>query len=73
MNLFNADSEHYNFLNTIVEESELRGGHAVYENELDFIDPNQVDLENLETVIPEEVKKEADKRQNKLKRMKNPN
>ena len=67
MHLFNADSEHYNFLNTIVDESELRGGHAVYENELDFIDANQVDLENLETVIPEEVKKEADKRQNQAK------
>ena len=31
MHLYNATSEHYGFLDKIVEESEQRGGHAVYE------------------------------------------
>jgi len=68
MHLFNAKSKHYSFLDKIIEESEQRGGHATYHQNLDFVTEYKVtDLEYLETVIPDEVKKEAEKRQNLIK------
>jgi hypothetical protein len=68
MHRFNSTSEHYLLLDRIIENSEQRGGHATYYEKLDFILEFQVsDLEYLETVIPDEVKKDAEKRQNQAK------
>jgi len=68
MHLFNSTSEHYSLLDGIIENSEQRGGHAIYHQKLEFISEYQVsDLEYLETVIPDEVKKDAEKRQNQAK------
>lgn len=68
MHRFNSTSEHYLLLDRIIENSGQRGGHATYYEKLDFILEFQVsDLEYLETVIPDEVKKDAEKRQNQAK------
>lgn len=68
MHRFNSANVHYSALDEIIENSEQRGGHATYDEKLEFISEYQVsDIEYLETVIPDEVKKDAEKRQNQVK------
>ena len=65
---FDSSSKHYSFFDRIVETSFQRGGHATYHDKLEFISEFQVsDLEYLQTIIPHEVKKEVEKRQNQIK------
>ncbi len=69
MHRFENENEHYSFLDNIIAESELRGGHATYSQNLDFITKYQIlDSEYLETIIPEEVKRDVEKRQNIVKK-----
>lgn len=61
------DNENYNALDAIIQKSEQRGGHAMFDGDFDFITPYSADIETLETVIPDEVKREAEIRQNEAK------
>ena len=68
MHRFQKSNENYSRLEDIIENSELRGGHALFSESLDFITKYKIeDLDFLETVIPDEVKREVDKRQSENK------
>ncbi len=65
---FDKSNDYYSLLDNIITESGQRGGHATYSQELNFIKKYRItDLEYLNTVIPDEVKRDAEKRQNQVK------
>lgn len=65
--LFREPDENYSTLNNIVESSELRGGHALYKEELNFL-PVSAYNENIATVIPDEVKRDVVKKQKEIEK-----
>jgi hypothetical protein len=67
IDLFRDGEEYYNYLNELVKNSNIKGGHALIEQELPFVKTSMLNVENLETVIPEEVKKTVTLKQNEIK------
>lgn len=57
IDLFREGQEYYDYLNKVVINSPLSGGHALIKQSLPFIKTSMTNVENLETVIPDEVKK----------------
>lgn len=66
LDLFRPDNENYDFLNHIIEESTLLGGHALVDEEFSFIKSTITDLDQLETIIPDEIKKIVKEKQEDL-------
>lgn len=64
--IFNITSQHYIFLNEIIDHSEIRGNHALYTGDLNFIPVSTFDEEERAVVIPEDVKQEAVQAQNEI-------
>ncbi|MCK5028143.1 MAG: HNH endonuclease [Bacteroidales bacterium] len=68
MILIRKDQRNYNVLNTIINISPLEGGHALYNEELAFIETIANNVESITSiVIPEEVKKDVKKKQEEIK------
>jgi len=65
MNLFTANDENYSVLNEVIENAPLRGAHALFEQELDFI--NVVEEVQADILVPEEVKKTIQAQDEELK------
>lgn len=63
--LFREPNKNYIILNEIVEQSNLKGGHALYKEELDFL-PSTSYHEDISIVIPDEVKRDAAKKQKEI-------
>lgn len=61
--LFRVGDNNYQTLNNMISTSNLSGGHALIKEELSFIESSTLDIEALETVIPDEVKNDIQKRQ----------
>ena len=66
MYLYKKEDENYSFLEQIIDKSESPGAHALYEKAFDFISDAKEDLDDLEVVIPEDVKKDIQKKQNEI-------
>jgi hypothetical protein len=66
IHIFNATNENYSSLNELVENSEIRGNHALYEGDLPFIPVSTFNEEERAVVIPEDVKKEAVEAQSEI-------
>ncbi|PCH75717.1 MAG: HNH endonuclease [Flavobacteriaceae bacterium] len=66
MLLFREGETNYETLDNIVTESKLAGGHALIKDELSFIECSTLDIESLETIIPDEVKKDVQKKQDEI-------
>lgn len=60
---FNPEDNNYKILDDLIASSDLQGGHALIEDKLTFIDELVLNIESLVTVVPEEVKKVAEKKQ----------
>jgi hypothetical protein len=56
---FNEGSENYVKLQELIDASEIRGGHAFIDTEIDFIPHREINLSETKVVIPEEIMKEA--------------
>jgi hypothetical protein len=52
---FNAEHEFYNQLSEIIELSPIKGGHALANEELNFIPQRQINFSEATVIIPEEV------------------
>lgn len=63
---FSPSEENYNKLDTLIEKSTIRGGHALIYEDIDFITKRQIDLSKSEVIIPEEVIKEVAIQQNEV-------
>lgn len=59
IHVYNIANEHYYTLDRLVENSGIRGNHALLEGNLDFIPVPVIDQEERPVIIPEDVKKEA--------------
>lgn len=66
MLLFREGGVNYETLDELVSESTLAGGHALIDIKLSFIENNILDVDSLETVVPDEVKKEIQKKQDEI-------
>lgn len=66
IDLFREGQEYYDYLNKVVINSALSGGHALIKESLPFIKTSMTNVDNLETIIPEEVKKVVIDKQNEL-------
>ena len=66
MILFREGDNNYETLDKIISESKLAGGHALIKEELPFIGSFTLDTDSLETVVPDEVKKDVQKKQNEI-------
>lgn len=66
MLLFRKGDNNYETLDKIIAESKLAGGHALIKEELSFIESSTLDIDSLETVVPDEVKKDVQKKQNEI-------
>lgn len=56
---FSQGDEIYEKLNSLIESSPIRGGHALISENIDFVTNRQIDISKSEVVIPEEVIKEV--------------
>lgn len=65
--LFRQGQENYETLNQIIDKSPLAGGHALYDEDLSFVQEILEDSSTTSTIIPEEVKKDARKKQDEYK------
>lgn len=63
---YNLSDEHYYTLNRLVENSDIRGNHALFEGDLDFIPVPALDEEERPVIIPEDVKKEVSDAQSEI-------
>ncbi|MFA6525025.1 MAG: HNH endonuclease [Patescibacteria group bacterium] len=59
LNRFLASAPEYNILNNIIEKSEIRGGHALYDGELSVSTQTTKFSADNRVIIPEEVEKEV--------------
>jgi hypothetical protein len=66
LHVYNIADEQYYTLNTLVESSDIRGNHALFEGNLDFIPVPTFDQEERPVIIPEDVKKEAIEAQSEI-------
>lgn len=66
IHVFEISDIHYYFLNRIIEDSKIRGNHALYSGNLDFIPVPILEEEERPVVIPEDVKKEAAETQSQI-------
>ena len=58
---------HYDFLLEIINENDARGGHVLYGGMLPFLSEKTIKaIDNLKTVIPDEVKKDVSEIQNSI-------
>lgn len=64
--LFREGQDYYDYLDETVNNSSINGGHALIRESLPFIKTSMINLENLETVIPEEIKKVVIEKQNDI-------
>lgn len=65
ISLFNENDDEYVKLNSIIEESIMIGNHAIYSDNLDFIQTPSLDVLD-KAVISEEIISEVDKQQRDL-------
>ncbi|HMZ60078.1 MAG TPA: HNH endonuclease [Leptospiraceae bacterium] len=63
---FEEGSANYKILDELVEASGIKGGHALVEASFDFLPEVPADIDTVEVIIPEEVKKEAAQRQEQI-------
>lgn len=66
IHIFNYSSEYYTYLNELVLNSDIRGNHALFYGNLDFILVSTFNEEERVVVIPEDVKKEAIEAQSEI-------
>lgn len=66
IDLFRTDDKNYKELDELMNSSPLAGNHLLYDGELNFIKTQMINLENLETVIPQETKEIVQKEQSKF-------
>ena len=66
MQLFREGDNNYETLDGLISSSKLAGGHALIKDKLSFIENATIDIDSLETIIPDEVKKDVQKKQNKI-------
>jgi len=60
---FRPEENSYKELDNLISNSELYGGHALIRDKISFIDDLALDIEGLETIVPEEVKNVVKKKQ----------
>jgi len=65
LDVFTPQDDHYQELNKIIDSSSS-GGHAMFEGFLPFIKTQMINLENLETIIPEETIDDIKKKQDQF-------
>lgn len=66
LDLFRLEDENYDKLDELIKSSSISGGHALINESLDFIKTTMINLENLETVVPEEIIKVVEEKQSEL-------
>ncbi len=64
--LFRKGENNYETLDGLVADSKLVGGHALIKDELSFIKSFTLDIDSLETIVPDEVKKDVKKMQDEI-------
>ena len=60
---FSPEENNYKVLDDLISNSELYGGHALIRDKISFIDDLTLNIEGLETIVPEEVKNVVKKKQ----------
>jgi len=60
---FRPEENSYKELDNLISNSELYGGHTLIRDKISFIDDLALDIEGLETIVPEEVKNVVKKKQ----------
>ena len=60
---FRPEENNYKELDDLISNSELYGGHALIRYKISFIDDLTLNIEGLETIVPEEVKNVVKKKQ----------
>ncbi|WP_291151353.1 HNH endonuclease [Flavobacterium sp. UBA7680] len=65
IDIFREEDEYYEDLNQLINSSSIPGNHAMYDGTLGFIKTQMINLENLETIIPEETKEVIKKEQDR--------
>lgn len=60
---FRPEEDNYQILDDLIANSDLYGGHALIQDRLKFIDELALNIDGLETVVPEEVKNVVKKKQ----------
>jgi len=60
---FRPEENNYKILDDLIANSKLYGGHALIKDKISFIDDLTLNIEVLETVVPEEVKNVVKKKQ----------
>lgn len=66
IDLFKSDDINYEELNDLIKSLPLNENHALYDGTLDFIKTQMINLENLETIIPQETKEVVQKEQDRF-------
>ena len=63
---FDNSNEHYDLLEKLVVDSNMKGGHAFFEGILGFISTSLLTLEQAEVIIAEDAKIEIEKQQDEI-------
>ena len=63
---FEQTNEHYSELESLVSASKSKGGHALFEGNLSFINSSILNLDQAEVVIAEDAKLEIEKQQEEI-------
>ncbi|MGV1012006.1 MAG: HNH endonuclease [Flavobacterium sp.] len=66
LNRYNTESEYYNFLVEFINNSPIKGGHALANDELYFIPERNINFDEATVIIPDEVMKEVEKQQEEV-------
>ncbi len=63
---FDNENENYQYLNSLITSSKMKGGHALFEGDLSFIDHSVNNVENIKVVIAIDAEKEIVKQQEEI-------
>lgn len=63
---FENENENYQFLNSLITSSNMKGGHALFEGDLPFIEHSVTNVENIKVVIANDAEKEIIKQQEEI-------
>jgi len=60
IHLLREKDDKYEFLEQIISDSDLKGNHAIFDDQIDFIEANLIQNDETETIVPAEIVKEIE-------------
>ncbi|PWK28260.1 HNH endonuclease [Arcicella aurantiaca] len=63
---FDNENENYHFLTSLITNSKIKGGHALFEGDLPFIEHNTNNVENIKVIIANDAEREIVKQQDEI-------